>query len=608
MAETKKAQNLENQQEDVFDTVSNASRSSNEEKPNVRRSYKEEVNITKLQHNNVNCVEEPLLKFVDNRKNLKEDSIYVNILKQIIITDTSILNWNKYGQQGFKLNQIGDIFSDNILLAGLTPVQLITRDKDTNMKNSGVAIEIHRKTINNFFTLYNIPVRADKIQLAGVRLADGENGHVCVKNEETIEKVYKFFMDRLPEKQDELSTGKREILAQYFKVELSSLDYKYVIDAFSKKNIKYLINNFVYIGDIDFTLDMQGSFNKQEIINYLLTQKNFRMQHVTEDNEENRNFYNGTILDNNHLVGRNCLSFMQDNIRYKVYNKFVQSIETKNNKDKIGTNIYNWINNKEDRLYNTIPQTQETGHTRLELTYYVKNNEIPTREYIEETINYLHNLIPEKLTYKTPIKEQWRAYVENKQDNVILYDMDNKNLLVCYSINKDYNKISGVFLKGVTEYDYIYVLRNCLYKMPINLYLLSWILKPEKKLKTSYTTGETGKREKVTTEVETEIKYIKLSSYLVDAIKENMDTYIITPKNIYFTKDKAQATIKNKKLYTPQEQGLIDTDKINFRYAEDDGKDKKHNKNVIKILTVCLTYILILIYPSLCIKQNTKKN
>ena len=132
-----------------------------------------------------------------------------------------------------------------------------------------------------------------------------------------------------------------------------------------------------------------------------------------------------------------------------------------------------------------------------------------------------------------------------------------------------------MFLKGVTEYDYIYVLRNCLYKMPINLYLLSWILKPEKKLKTSYTTGETGKREKITTEVETEIKYIKLSSYLVDAIKENMDTYIITPKNIYFTKDKAQATIKNKKLYTPQEQGLIDTDKINFRYAEDDGKDKK---------------------------------
>ena len=77
MAETEKAQNLENQTEDISDTVSNASRSSKEENPNVRRSYKEEVDITKLQHNNINCVEEPLLKFVDNRKNLKEDSIYV---------------------------------------------------------------------------------------------------------------------------------------------------------------------------------------------------------------------------------------------------------------------------------------------------------------------------------------------------------------------------------------------------------------------------------------------------------------------------------------------------------------------------------------------------
>jgi hypothetical protein len=66
--------------------------------------------------------------------------------------------------------------------------------------------------------------------------------------------------------------------------------------------------------------------------------------------ESSNTISNKTILNNNSSVGSNCLSFIQDNVRYKIYNKFWHSLEVKSNKAQVGTNIYNWINNKEERL------------------------------------------------------------------------------------------------------------------------------------------------------------------------------------------------------------------------------------------------------------------
>ena len=190
-----------------------------------------------------------------------------------------------------------------------------------------------------------------------------------------------------------------------------------------------------------------GSFNKEEIVNHLRKVHNFRLENA----ENERDCANYTIVNNNKFVGRNCLTFITNRIRYKIYNKYVYSLECKSNKSRFGTNLYNWINNKEERLYNTIPKTQQSGFTRLEITFYVKNNKIPTQEFITDNIEYLYNLIPADLTYKTPISEQWRAYVENKKDNIVLCDIDNKNMCICYSINKDTGKISGILLDKIKK-------------------------------------------------------------------------------------------------------------------------------------------------------------
>ena len=89
-----------------------------------------------------------------------------------------------------------------------------------------------------------------------------------------------------------------------------------------------------------------------------------------------------------------------------------------------------------------------------------------------------------------------------------------------------------------------------------------------------------GKRVKTTIEQEELVKYYKLSKYVVSAIKDKMLTYVITPQNLFYNLDKIKALVKDKKVYTPQEQGLITLDKIEFVYNTKDEHDKKNNRKL----------------------------
>ena len=67
--------------------------------------------------------------------------------------------------------------------------------------------------------------------------------------------------------------------------------------------------------------------------------------------------------------------------------------------------MHMWVNNKEERLNETIPQTLKHGYTRLEITFYRHNKTgIPTEEEILYNLDELIKDIPEEIIYNTPIK------------------------------------------------------------------------------------------------------------------------------------------------------------------------------------------------------------
>jgi hypothetical protein len=166
--------------------------------------------------------------------------------------------------------------------------------------------------------------------------------------------------------------------------------------------------------------------------------------------------YEGTILDNNSLVGRNCLTFIakvdERTVRFKFYNKFVQSIESPSVRGHIGNHISDWCNNPEPILKEAISKSLDTGLLRLEFTVYLHGNGEPiTKKYTNICMEYLKCLIPKKLIYYNPIRNQWLLFMEQIVNNLLLVDLDNKTLMVNYNINKETTKQNSFFYDKVDE-------------------------------------------------------------------------------------------------------------------------------------------------------------
>ena len=89
----------------------------------------------------------------------------------------------------------------------------------------------------------------------------------------------------------------------------------------------------IFLKDIDVTMYYAGSFDKDEIVNFLSSHKGFRIQgsYCSADR---------TILDNSDQVGENCLTYMEtvDGVitRCKIYNKMVQMLESKSVRETVG--------------------------------------------------------------------------------------------------------------------------------------------------------------------------------------------------------------------------------------------------------------------------------
>ena len=531
--------------------------------PKNQQNEKMDVRDIQLMHNNKTKKEAKIEKIIGaNRKKYSVESLYSKMLFNICNNNTAYINYNKYGTKGFKLSHISTIFSDNIILAGLIPIQEIPKDgEDVNNR----FIKYYRNIIYNFLLQNNIrDVKPKDIKLQGIRKADGETGHIKKPSLKTVTEFYKKFLGNIPEHEQELK-------AQHFKFALANISYEETLHLFNKKNIRQLEENFIYKSDIDWTQDFKGSFNKDEIIEHLINNCGFRMQNERDNENE---YSNHVILKNDRIVGKNCLTFFYNNKRYKLYLKFVHSLEVKSNAKQIGNNIREWVNNPEPRLKETIKQSLNYGFTRAEITFY--SHDLPEKDEIDESINYLYNLVPENLTYCTPINKSWEAYTEAINSNYLLLDVDNKNVVLCYSVNTLTKRTSGIIIENYKDTDIYYLISKCLFNLPLTILYVSYfnkeihILKNKKVDNTPEDYVKTGrKKHKETVEEIKEERYINVSysNFIVlnkDGSKK--DTYLISPNNIYIN----SADIIDKFCFvnTPEQQGLTHVNNLNLIIPE----------------------------------------
>ena len=301
------------------------------------------------------------------------DIVYKSLLLSTSTSDTSKANINKYGKLNFKLAPIGSFFCDNIVLIAHTPIECVKVKKNLKLDNGNIHMGNQRKDILGFLERKGHKIIAAKVKPLRMAPMDNLNNHF---KHPTIEETLKIYAKY----SIEYNKDKSQVVAQYFKIEVAQLDYKEVLNLFNKSNVAELYKScFVKVADIDFTRDYKGTLCKRLLWQYLLKQ-GFREQKDTDkhddpnqeqkeededfiiDNIDNNNFVlqendKNILLTNGTSVGSNCITYLSDDKRCKLYNKAVHSLEIKSNTQQVGTNVFNLCNNPEIRLNNTIEET-----------------------------------------------------------------------------------------------------------------------------------------------------------------------------------------------------------------------------------------------------------
>ena len=182
---------------------------------------------------------------------------------------------------------------------------------------------------------------------------------------------------------------------------------------------------WLILKDLDCTIDYQGSFDKDEVIENMMKYCGFLMQGQNHSKETP-----GTILDNDEYVGRNCLTYMTKvkamTVRCKLYNKMVQSLETRAVRSVIGQHWKDWIEQEGSCLAENRDQAQERGLTRIEVTFYCRYNKenpsIPSDHLIALTLGSIKSNVPNHLVYSTPYRDTMLAYYESMVHTLIVVE------------------------------------------------------------------------------------------------------------------------------------------------------------------------------------------
>ena len=344
---------------------------------------------------------------------------------------TGQVDYNALGNKdGLGLKSVTEKFVDNFVLAILVPDYNVTSGKYVHCGSSNKSI---RELLNSA-----------GLEKCAVKAIDCRKAHSSPPD---------FMLKCIP------FTDHTKIVESYYfqeyKVATPNLEYQAVMN-FVRAGEYNSIGMF--LKDFDVTMDFAGSFNKDEVIEYLVKECDFRVQ-GNENTLSPR-----TILDNDRFVGRNCLTYMEEVggfvTRQKIYNKLVQMLESQSVRSSIGCHWRDWVVQQGTRLSAARDKATQRGLTRAEVTVYIdESGAIPSELLIEETLLKIIEYVPNDLVYSTPFSKTWEVYCNSFIHSLICIDRKEDIGLLVYSLNQVTGKLSGQLINEF-EKKWQWVLEN----------------------------------------------------------------------------------------------------------------------------------------------------
>jgi hypothetical protein len=517
-----------------------------------------------------------------------EKNILYKIAMTTAINDISKADINEFKEPRGKdeLKFLNNIFIDNIVLSSIS--QKTTKKDDIGFYNT---------LIRRHFQ----PLFGEKKQQKIMCICENTDKNFLTKS--NIKDYQEMMNSTLKGEKDYYKTIE-------YKLTLNDIDINKALKYLKGDYIKALKNKCVYLHDIDFTRDIGFSFDTNNLLNEMIDNYDFHY-----DGEKHKRII---VKEYDNEIS---FWFIDEDIeiRVKIYNKFIQMIESPAVRSSFGSHICKWINNKNKMINEAIDKSLNVGYSRLELTFYTPNGELPKNEVVERNFNEIYDMIKNissQSIFYNSINNQFTAIMTCIYENLIIYDKTRKHLLLVRWFNSLSLKMNGILFKKISCISNRII--NIIGKMtfnnvPIRIITIEYEDKrtnQEKEKDDEEKDDEENDEEENGELIEIDKEEIEDDKEQIDIkqlIKINVRTYLKTGYNKTLLTDKSEQYKITKNDNQPEQRG-IDYGNMNFEILTEDEGTKKDNNNIFFKQIITNKKIEYLQQKEMMKKKNLKRS
>jgi hypothetical protein len=155
------------------------------------------------------------------------------------------------------------------------------------------------------------------------------------------------------------------------------------------------------------------------------------------------------IVDDVAKVGHHCISWRSleedtKNIRYKVYNKFVQILESAEVRKSLGSRLEDLVE-KETAFGRRVKKYKKHGYSRIELSFY--GSSLRSLQSYQDEMEETKNFLKECRTFKCSFETQWQERAKCITSMAAVYFPHEKVFAYCHWWNSVTSKKYGYMWK-----------------------------------------------------------------------------------------------------------------------------------------------------------------
>jgi hypothetical protein len=294
---------------------------------------------------------------------------------------------------------------------------------------NGAKEETRGSTIGKYIAELRDTFTQNSLDVESVKLASGNgSGILDARNN------HRYFSKAIHER-FRRECGDQVCQPKYVAIKVS-LDYcraKRVVPMLANA-LPLLADKCIVLHDIDFAYDCRYITTRGILAKYIVEKKA------------------GRIVDDRHKVGMHCISWWgkkQDtkNIRHKVYNKFIQALESADVRKSLGSRMENLVEN-EGTFAHRLERHKNHGYTRIELTFY--NPELQSLSQYFEHMEKTRELLNGCRTFSCSFENQWKQRAESITSMVAVHFPEKNWFAYCHWWNSITSKKYGYLWTTVT--------------------------------------------------------------------------------------------------------------------------------------------------------------